>query len=179
MCQWRGKGDLTEEEGAWHAAFVPRILSTGALHNLSLCAVRITGCERVSPCDVEGLPAAMFVAGHTGSSGGFTLSALVLANITCLQTNRERQCNSKTYFTCNCVTKWFLYLVITIVWHWLEYYRLHRRNIRKFYFRYIKRTNYMGPACEDTQKTTINLCICGRKREFMATFIRSISCDRL
>ena len=48
------------------------------------------GCERVSPCDVEGLPAAMFVAGHTGSSGCFTLSALVLANITCLQTHTEK-----------------------------------------------------------------------------------------
>lgn len=41
---------------------------------------------RVSPCDMEGLSAAMFVAGHTGSSGCFTLSPLVLTDITCLYT---------------------------------------------------------------------------------------------
>lgn len=35
---------------------------------------------------MESLPAAMFVAGHTGSSGCFTLSALVLTDITRLHT---------------------------------------------------------------------------------------------
>lgn len=46
-------------------------------------------CERVSPCDVEGLSAAMFVAGHTGSSGCFALPALVLADVTCLNAHKR------------------------------------------------------------------------------------------
>lgn len=62
----------------------------------------------------------------------------------------------------------FCYLVVALMWHRLEYYGLHSWHIGKFHFRYVKGTNYMGPACKDTQKTTINLCtyqqkgVCGK-----------------
>ncbi len=57
-------------------------------------SVRLMWCELASPCDMEGLPAAMFVAGHTGSSGRFTLSALVLTDITCLHTHTTTHKNT-------------------------------------------------------------------------------------
>lgn len=41
---------------------------------------------QASPCHMEGLSAAVFVAGHAGSSGGFTLSALLFTDVTCLHT---------------------------------------------------------------------------------------------
>lgn len=137
--------------------------------------VRLMSCEWVSPCDMEGLSAAMFVARHTGSSGCFTLSALVLTDITCLHTythaHKQTQLrepfqpfkNSHNYMYmgfCDMskCTGEFCYLVVALMGHWLKYYGLHSWDIGKFYLRYVKGTNDMGPACKNTQKTIISLC---------------------
>lgn len=47
----------------------------------------------------------------------------------------------------------FYYLVVALMWHRLEYYGLHSRDVGEFYLRYVKGTNYMGPACKYMQRT--------------------------
>lgn len=77
---------------------------------------------------MEGLSAAMFVAGHTCSSGCFTLSALVLTDVTCLHTNRaseENTCMYVVFCDMSKCTDEFGYLVVAVVGHRLENYGLH------------------------------------------------------
>lgn len=123
--------------------------------------VKFMSCECSSPCDMEGLSTAMFVAGHTGSCGCFTLSALVLTDIACLQS----MCTYPHKWTTENICKGFVlirvqmdhtddgYLVVAIVWHRLEYYRLHSWHISKFHLRYVKGTNNVSPTCKKTKKT--------------------------
>lgn len=96
-------------------------------------------CERVSPCDVEGLSAAMFVARHAGSGGCFALPALVLADVTCLgsctckqkgQEKSVRQTEKKKKKTYDCTEfqceDEFSHLVVALLRHRLKYDGLHR-----------------------------------------------------
>lgn len=77
-------------------------------------SVRFMSCEWVSPCDMEGLSAAMFVAGHTGSSGCFTLSALVLTDITCLHTHIQRCTQTQAVQWTILIFKIRQFLIITL-----------------------------------------------------------------
>lgn len=91
---------------------------------------------------MEGLSASMFVARHTGSSGCFTLSALVLTDITCLHTCTQTDPVKRTILTiskqtvphnymymgfCDMskCTGEFCYLVVALMGYRLKYYGLH------------------------------------------------------
>lgn len=114
-------------------------------NNLPLCvSVRLMRCEPLSPCDMEGLPAAMFVAGHAGSSGGFALSALVLADVTRLQTHTHT--HQKSFRDVNGATQVNSgYLVVAFVRHRLEDDGLHGGDVGELHLGDVQSAHHVGP----------------------------------
>lgn len=81
---------------------------------------------------MEGLPAAMLVAGHAGPCGCFALSALILADITRLHTDTQNQESSFhvrdriLYFgTVYTMLHAVRYLIVALVRHRLKDDGLH------------------------------------------------------